>query len=154
MNHWQPEDGFGPRGGVRFNSGDYTFLRLLDATGKPISTDTDFFGERVNQFATFLLGVYDEAGRAVQFQKANGKDTWYGFHFLDRWKVTPRLTANLGVRYEYYPLMSRDSLGKGLEQYDPTTNTVLLGDSAVIRETSESKRRRGSSVRGLALPMS
>ena len=127
LNHWQPEDGFGPRGGVRFNSGDYTFLRLLDATGKPISTDTDFFGERVNQFATFLLGVYDEAGRAIQFQKANGKDTWYGFHFLDRWKVTPRLTANLGVRYEYYPLMSRDSLGKGLEQYDPTTNTVLLG---------------------------
>src|SRR5207244_4077610 len=36
INHWQPENGLGPRGGVNFNGGDYTFLRLLDpTTGKP-----------------------------------------------------------------------------------------------------------------------
>ena len=128
LNQWQPENGFGPRGGIQFNGGNYTFLRLLDPiSGQLIPTDKDFFTRRDNQFASFLLGVYDEAGRSIQYQKANGKDTWYGFHFLDRWKVTPRLTASLGVRYEYYPLMSRDSLGKGLEQYDPATNMVLLG---------------------------
>jgi hypothetical protein len=33
--------------------------------------------------------------------------------------------VNLGVRYEFYPLMTR--AGKGLERYDPTTNNVYLG---------------------------
>ena len=129
LNHWQPENGFGPRGGMNFNNGDYTSLHLLDAAGNPILTDpnTPFFAFRDNQFANFLLGVYDEAGRTVQFQKANGKDTWYGFHILDHWKLSKRVTLNLGARYEYFPLMTRDSLGKGLEQYDPATNTVLLG---------------------------
>jgi hypothetical protein len=127
MNHWQPENGLGPRGGVRFDNGKYTFLNLLDASGKAIQTDNPLFAYRDNQFANFLLGRYDSGGRTVQFQKANGKDTWYGFHFLDRWKLTPKLTLNMGIRYEYFPLMTRDSLGKGLEQYDPSTNTVLLG---------------------------
>jgi carboxypeptidase family protein/TonB-dependent receptor-like protein len=121
LNHWQPEQGLGPRGGIKFTSGNITFLDLKTLTNEPVNTGAD------NNFAEFLLGKYDEAGRSVQFQKANGKDTWWGFHFLDRWKISPKLTANLGVRYEYYPLMTRDSLGKGLEQYDPATNTVLLG---------------------------
>ena len=121
LNHWQPENGFGPRGGINFNSGAITFLNLKTLTNVPVNTGAD------NNFAEFLLGRYDEAGHAVQFQKANGKDTWWGFHFLDRWRVTPKFTANLGLRYEYYPLMGRDSLGKGLEQYDPSANMVLLG---------------------------
>ena len=127
LNHWQPENGFGPRGGVNFNSGNHTSLHLLDSGGNPILTDNPFFAYRDNQFANFLLGVYDEAGRTVQYQKANGKDTWYGLHILDHWKVSKKVTLNLGARYEYFPLMTRDSLGKGLEQYDPATNTVLLG---------------------------
>ncbi|PYT70008.1 MAG: hypothetical protein DMG39_17070 [Acidobacteria bacterium] len=131
LNHWQPENGFGPRGGINFNNGNYTALHLQlpvnPATGKIYQTDNPYSAFRDNQFANFLLGVYDEAGRTVQFQKANGKDTWYGLHILDHWKVSKKVTLNLGARYEYFPLMTRDSLGKGLEQYDPATNTVLLG---------------------------
>jgi hypothetical protein len=127
LNHWQPENGLGPRGGINFNDGHYTFLSLKNGLGQPIQTDVPVQAQNANQFASFLLGTYDEAGRAVQFQKANGKDWWYGFHFLDRWKITPRLTANLGLRYEYYPVPTRDSLGKGIEQYDAATNMVLLG---------------------------
>jgi len=131
LNHWQPENGFGPRGGINFNNGNYTALHLQipinSATGDPYQTDYPYFAFRDNQFANFLLGVYDEAGRTVQYQKANGKDTWYGLHILDHWKLSKKVTLNLGARYEYFPLMTRDSLGKGLEQYDPATNTVLLG---------------------------
>ncbi len=128
MNHWQPENGFGPRGQINFTRGDAAFLNtkgipLVDAKG----ATANMFETQYNRFASFLMGIWDEAGRTIQYQKMNGKDWEYGLHFLDRWKVTQRLTLNLGVRYEYYPLMRRDSLGKGLEQYDPTTNTVLLG---------------------------
>src|SRR5206468_3713967 len=66
-------------------------------------------------------------GRSIQYQRMNGKEWEYGFHFLERWRATSKLTLSLGVRYEYYPMMRRDSLGKGLEVYDPNTNTVRLG---------------------------
>lgn len=127
LNHWQPENGLGPRGGINFGGANTTFVRLTNLAGLAMPTDKDFFSRVDNSFASFLLGMYDEAGRAIQFQKANGKDWWYGFHFLDRWKITPKLTANIGARYEYFPMMTRDALGKGVEQYDPATNTVLLG---------------------------
>jgi len=127
LNHWQPEDGFGPRGGINFNVGGATFVNLKDSLGKPIQTDVSASPQAANDFAQFLLGIFDEAGRSIQFQKANGKDWWYGFHFLDNWKLKPKLTLNLGLRYEYYPVFGRDSLGKGIEQYDATTNKVLLG---------------------------
>jgi len=127
INHWQPENGFGPRGGINFNDGHATYLNLKDTSGNAIQTDVQATPESANDFAQFLLGTFDQAGRAIQFQKANGKDWWYGFHFLDNWKLRSKLTLNLGVRYEYYPLFSRDSLGKGIEQYDPATNQVLLG---------------------------
>lgn len=127
LNHWQPENGMGPRGGINFNSGHVTYLNLKNSSGVPIQTAEQAIPESPNDFAQFLLGTFDEAGRSIQYQKANGKDWWYGFHFLDSWKVSPKLTLSLGLRYEYYPVFSRDSLGKGIEQYDPATNTVLLG---------------------------
>ncbi len=123
MNHWQPENGFGPRGGFSWYYSDTTFLN----TGNMNLGSNAPFEIRENGFAAFLLGMYDGGGKAIQFVKMNGKEWEYGFHFLDRWQIRPKLTANLGFRYEYYPLMSRDSLGKGIEQYDPNTNNVLLG---------------------------
>ncbi len=122
MNHWQPENGFGPRGGISFNRGDSTMLNT-----RGLNLDKALGRNRYNQTASFLLGIWDESGRAVQYQRMSGKEWEYGFHFLDRWRVTPRLTLNLGVRYEYYPMMHRDSLGKGVEQYDPATNMIKLG---------------------------
>ena len=44
----------------------------------------------------------------------------------DRWQVTRNLTINIGLRYEFYPLMTRAG-GKGIERLDPETNQVFLG---------------------------
>ncbi len=46
-------------------------------------------------------------------------------YFRDRWQVDRNLTLNLGLRYEYYPLINRGD--RGIERYDPYTNIVYLG---------------------------
>ena len=55
----------------------------------------------------------------------SGRENQYGMFISDRWNVSPKLTLNLGLRYEYYPLMSREN--RGIEVLDIPTFNVLLG---------------------------
>ena len=41
------------------------------------------------------------------------------------WQVSRKLTVNLGLRYEYYPLINRGD--RGIERWDPATNIVYFG---------------------------
>ena len=43
----------------------------------------------------------------------------------DRWQISRKLTLNLGLRYEYYPLITRAD--RGIERWDPATNKVTMG---------------------------
>jgi hypothetical protein len=54
-----------------------------------------------NSFASLLLGYGDnDSGLGVKRSVANkSKET--AFYFQDDWKITPKLTLNLGVRYEW-----------------------------------------------------
>jgi len=114
LNHWQPELGSGPRGRFVFR-GEATALN-----GGPSA-------DRFNAYAQFLLGLPSDLGKSVQFIKMDGKEWQFAWHVGDRWHVTPKLTATLGLRYEYYPLMTRSGPGGGIERYDPATNLVFLG---------------------------
>ena len=54
---------------------------------------------------------------------------WYGIGYgQTEWRITPALTANLGVRYEYYSVMDEAS-GRGavldLEQCPPTSTSLF-----------------------------
>ena len=112
LNHWQPELGDGPRGRLSFNQ-DVTNLR----------------GEAPDQFngyASFLLGQPQFVGKAIQHEKMTTYETQIALFLRDRWQVNRKLTLTLGVRWEYYPLMTRAGRG-GIELWDPTTNQVLLG---------------------------
>jgi hypothetical protein len=114
LNHWQPELGAGPRGQLNFTEG-------LTALNSPSYTTTQF-----NAYAAFLLGLDHDVGRSIQYEKMTTYELQMGGYFRDRWQVTPKLTATLGVRYELYPLMTRAGRG-GIEEYDPNTNIVSLG---------------------------
>ncbi|MBS1814733.1 MAG: carboxypeptidase regulatory-like domain-containing protein [Acidobacteria bacterium] len=94
-------------------------------------------GQTKNGLADFLLG------RAQSFQQNNGVlhrfHAWDPSLFLqDNWRITRRLTANLGVRWEvYYPFSGQKNLGTFIEGVQstrfPTAPVGLLteGDPGV-----------------------
>jgi outer membrane receptor protein involved in Fe transport len=114
LNHWQPElsDG-GPRGYLTFGTG-------------PTTLNGGLAGTPLNQYATFLLGLATQIQKGDQYILMTGREWQFGWYARDRWQVSRKLTLNLGLRYEYYPLMTR-AAGKGLERLDPATNIVYLG---------------------------
>jgi hypothetical protein len=113
QNHWHPEIGFGPRGGFTF-SGGVTSLSGGAAPGQ------------FNSYGAYLLGLPQSLGKSLQVFDPFATREWrHGYYIRDRWQATPNLTVTLGLRYEYYPIMTRVRVG--IERYDPVTNQVLIG---------------------------
>jgi hypothetical protein len=116
LNHFQPQGGAfqTPRGSFRF-TGNVTALATLGAAAN-----------KANSLADFLLGLPAEVGKAVQNANPNSLrwKTWSAY-VRDRWQITPNLTVNFGVRWEYYPFATADH--GGVKLFDPTTGNVLIG---------------------------
>jgi Carboxypeptidase regulatory-like domain/TonB dependent receptor-like, beta-barrel len=129
MNHWQPEIVCCPRGNV-ITSNYNTFLDLTpgaaatvyDATG----ASSTFNPGPWNSIAAFNLGLANEVQNGQQFIKASNKDWDEALYIGDTFRVTPKLTIDAGVRWEYYPLITRDGASK-FEVYDTATNQLYLG---------------------------
>jgi outer membrane receptor protein involved in Fe transport len=109
------EQTFSPRGLYTFADGQ-TALN----TGTKAST-TSF----TNDFASFLLDVPNQAGRDLATFFPNYR-AWQLFAFAqDQWRVTPKFSANLGVRWEFYPPATPVAPG-GFSNYNPANNTLVL----------------------------
>ncbi len=113
LDHWQPELGAGPRGYINFDG----TITALKGGASP---------NYLNNYAAFLLGMPYQYQKSIQYMQMTGNEYQFGFYVRDRWQVNRKLTVNLGLRYEYYPLMNRGN-GKGLEWLDINTNQVYLG---------------------------
>ena len=111
LTHWQPEVG-NPRGVLTFGGG---------ITGIPGYAGVGGW----NGYAAFLLGEMSNYAKSEQFEELSGRENQYGLYVADRWQVNEKLTLNLGLRYEYYPLMTRQD--RGIELLDVNTFNVRLG---------------------------
>ncbi len=90
-------------------NGNYTFARNETALPSNLSGTG-------NSFASFLLGQPDSASaEATPVQFSVIRYQYYGFYFQDNWRIAPKLTLNLGLRYDipvnwYAPIMGSISL--------------------------------------------
>ena len=70
-----------------------------------------------NVFATFLLGD-TQPGKSVQNELMTAREWQHTLYVRDRWTPTTKLTLDLGLRYELYPIMHRAD-GRGLDRARP-----------------------------------
>ena len=79
---------------IENSQASFSFLNSMTAGPNPV-IDTGGIG-----FASFLLGTGSSGQVAQNAQIAFRKGFW-GWYLQDDWKVTPKLTLNLGVRYDF-----------------------------------------------------
>ena len=115
LNHFHPEvGGNGPRGRFDFTGG----VTALTGGAAP---------NQFNTYASFLLGLPQQLGKAVQiFDPSDPFERQYGLYLRDRWQATRNLTVTLGLRWEFFPLTQRGPQS-GFERYDFDTDKVLVG---------------------------
>ena len=89
-----------------------------------------------NSVADMLLGLAFQGDRNLGEPFHNAKTFSSGYYIQDDWKISPKLTLNLGLRYEFN-LPPIESVNK-MASFDPATNTIkVAGDQeAFINPTT------------------
>src|SRR5262249_55833272 len=98
LDHWQPETG-NPRGQFDFRAN----VTELNVGNNTAAQTPNFY----NQYASFLLGLVGTAAKSVQNELMTAREWQHALFFRDRWTPSAQLTLDLGLRWEYYPIMKR-----------------------------------------------
>jgi hypothetical protein len=88
-----------------------------------------------NSFASFLLGIPDSDQIATVLNPdSNGYSNSYAGYVQDDFKVTPRLTVNYGLRYEYHPTFidRNNNTANFLPNYTSVQNGVPVAGAVVV----------------------
>ncbi len=115
---------FQPQGGTfQTARGTFGFNGYLTALNGGAAVNA---GSPSNSWAQFLLGYPSQTGKATQLFNPNALrwSTW-GLYARDMWQVTPKLTIDYGLRWEYYPIYSHDTYG--VVRFDPGTDNIYIG---------------------------
>jgi hypothetical protein len=110
---------YSPRGAYTF--GENQTATFTNAGGKTVGTNTNI----ANDMASFLLDLPNLAGRDLTTYFPAYRQWWVFAFASDKWQVTPRLTVDLGVRWEFYPPATPRKNG-GFSNYDQTTNSLVI----------------------------
>jgi len=104
------------RGAVSFGTSNVSaFATTTKTTNDTIATPLEDFLDGVPSTGTYFFGDPSVLVRSTNI----------GTFFQDDWRLTPRLTLNLGLRYEYETPLSEAS--NKLSQFDPNLGLVQLG---------------------------
>src|SRR5882724_10576262 len=123
------EQTFSPRGIYTFNDGQ-TARNCAPGDPSPgcpsLATAPNGGASKTsfsNNFASFLLDVPGQAGRDLATFFPNYRATQFFAFAQDKWVVTPKLSADIGLRWEFYPPATPAAQG-GFSNYNPANNTL------------------------------
>lgn len=85
-------------------------------------------------FADFLLGTPSTISRSAYVPARYDRQIAYDFFVQDNYKLSNRLTLNLGLRYELHPGWTTS--GDRISAFDAKTGSIVVPDSA-LSEVSE-----------------
>jgi hypothetical protein len=107
-----------------------------------------------NQFADFLLGLpfqrtaqimlplLSTEGAKGEKWPATARSWATGVYLRDQWQLNPKMTASVGIRWEYYPFPTRAD--RGLEIFDFNTNLLqVCGIGAANPQVCDIKVQKG-----------
>lgn len=109
-----------PRGTLSFGN---------DFTDNPAAPGTG--GE---SFATFLLGIPD-GGEITNLHNVDYRRQISSFYALDDFKVSPKLTLNLGLRYEFFSTLKEAHDQQGTFDFATQSIIVPKGQNAQLTQT-------------------
>jgi hypothetical protein len=114
---------FSPRGLITFSENQTACASSTHPTGD--CTTAASTTNLANDMASFLLDLPSQAGRDLNTFFPAYRD-WWVFAFVgDKWQATPKLTLDLGLRWEFYP-PATPKVKSGFSQYDYVNNQLLL----------------------------
>jgi hypothetical protein len=103
---------FSPRGAFTFNDVQ--------------TSDSNSAGTTVaNDIASFLLDQPSQTGRDLNTFFPRYRQWWVFAFASDKWQATPKLTVDLGLRWDFYP-PATPAVAGGFSNYDPTKNQLVL----------------------------
>lgn len=109
------------------NQGNHNFATRATALYDPKSSKTDpqALPQTGHDAANMFLGIANysnQFARGYFYMRARE----YAGYFQDNWKVSPRLTLNLGTRWEYWPAFREKN--NVLVTVDPDKRAIVLGN--------------------------
>jgi hypothetical protein len=108
--------------------GNHSFASLSTTLYDPTTSRTNPGGTPYtgSNLANFYLGLATYSNQFVRgYYYARGRE-WAGY-FQDNYKMTPRLTLNLGLRYEFFPAYKEKN--NFMSGFDFGQRAIVLGDT-------------------------
>jgi hypothetical protein len=123
----------GYQGGRFFFDGTYTSIDTTTTTNSNNQTNANRNRNAYGRdLAAFLLGIPSTSTSQSIIDTSginySAQSQYHGFYFQDDWRVTPKLTLNLGLRYEV-ELGLTERYNRFIRGFDPTT-TSPINDAA------------------------
>ncbi len=119
LNHFQPQGG-------TFQTVRGTFGFSGNATRQQGNATSVAESQQLHSWADFLLGLPTRAGKVDQLRNPNSV-YWkqYALYARDHWQIGRRVTLTYGLRWERFPVPTKDNTG--INRFDPDTGQVLTG---------------------------